>query len=69
MVSTSVILIAVLLLIAIVATVAVGMSKENREGNPDYEKRTKGNWTRLTLHYVITGIVGVVAIIVFVTSR
>ncbi|PYI55588.1 hypothetical protein [Paenibacillus flagellatus] len=65
----SVVSILVLLLAAIGATVAVGVSKENKEGNPGYESRTKGNMTRLTLFYVVTGILAVIAVVFFVTTR
>ncbi|MEF3306787.1 hypothetical protein [Paenibacillus sp. GYB003] len=52
-----------------VATVAIGMSKENKEGNPGYERRTKGNWTRLTLVYVVSGIAGLAIVVAFFQIR
>lgn len=39
-------------LFAGIATVRVGLSKENKEGNPSYDKKTAPNIARLTLFYV-----------------
>ncbi|WP_309119447.1 hypothetical protein [Paenibacillus sp.] len=61
-----IILVCFFLLVGIVGTIAVGVSKENREGNPEYERKTKGNWTRLTLYYVVSAVAGVVGLIAFI---
>lgn len=45
--------------LAAVATILIGNSKQNKEGNPDYEKRTSGNIVRLTTFYVIAAIIGI----------
>lgn len=63
------ILIAVFFLIAIVGTIMVGVSKENKKENSQYEQRTVGNLTRLTLFYAIAAIVAVVGLIVYVKMR
>ncbi|UJF33964.1 hypothetical protein [Paenibacillus hexagrammi] len=47
------IIVFVLMAVAVVATVLVGMSRSNREGNPDYFKKTDRKMTRLTMYYVI----------------
>jgi hypothetical protein len=47
-------LIFVIVLISAVATVGVGMSQKNKEGNPDYDKKTGKNILRLTVIYSIT---------------
>lgn len=39
-------------LIGLIGTLWVGLSRENREGNPAYDRSTKPNWLRLTLLYV-----------------
>jgi len=64
-----IILICFFLLVGIVGTIAVGMSKENREGNPEYDLKTKKYWTRLTLYYVIATILGVLGVILFINMR
>lgn len=43
----------VIMLIGLAATVMIGFSRQNREGNPDYVRRTAGNWVRLSLFYVL----------------
>ncbi|MDF2658251.1 MAG: hypothetical protein K0Q94_1042 [Paenibacillus sp.] len=47
------------IILSAVATILVGISKQNRDGNPEYEKRTSGNMVRLTSFYVIAGIIGI----------
>lgn len=47
------------IIVSAVATILVGNSKQNQEGNPEYEKRTSGNMVRLTTFYVIAGVVGI----------
>jgi len=64
-----IVLICFFLFVGVVGTVAVGMSKENREGNPEYDLKTKTYWTRLTWYYVIAGILGVLAVILFIQFR
>ncbi|WP_405455263.1 hypothetical protein [Paenibacillus sp. HJGM_3] len=60
-----ILLIALFVLVAAVSTVLVGVSKTNREGNPDYERRTTGNMVRLTSFYVLAAIVGI-AILLYI---
>ncbi|GIP53677.1 MULTISPECIES: hypothetical protein [Paenibacillus] len=45
------IVIVALVAIAAAGTLIIGNSKENRTGNPDYDKRTKKNLIKLTLIY------------------
>lgn len=52
-------------IVAAVSTILIGNSKQNKEGNPDYERRTSGNWVRLTSFYVIAGLLGI-AILLYV---
>lgn len=42
-----------ILLIGLVATLWIGASKENREGNPAYDRNSLPNWVRLTAIYVV----------------
>jgi hypothetical protein len=64
--SIYILLVCFFLLVGVVGTVAVGFSKENREGNPEYERRTKGNWTRLTLSYAVAGAIGIAGLVVYI---
>jgi hypothetical protein len=34
-------------------TLALGHSRENKEGNPDYDRNSVPNWRRLSLLYVV----------------
>lgn len=47
------------LIVAAVATILIGLSRQNKEGNPEYEKRTSGNMVRLTSLYIIAGVIGI----------
>lgn len=49
-------------LIGGVATIMVGLSKPNKEGNPSYDKKTKGNWSRLFLFYLVAIVLGFAAL-------
>ncbi|MEI7026780.1 hypothetical protein [Paenibacillus sp. y28] len=62
------ILFAVIMLIALVATIMVGVSKKNREGNPRYDQKTKANWSRLSWIYLIITIACVIALIVYINA-
>jgi hypothetical protein len=62
------ILFATIMLIALVSTILVGISQKNKEGNPDYDSQTKGNWSRLSWIYIVIIILGYVAFIVYITK-
>ncbi|NRF92982.1 hypothetical protein HQN89_18560 [Paenibacillus frigoriresistens] len=59
----------VILLAAVLFTVMIGLSRTNKEGNPEYDNKTKGNWSRLTFFYVIAIALGVLALIIYVVNR
>ncbi|MEK3722422.1 hypothetical protein [Paenibacillus sp. FSL H8-0034] len=59
-------LFATILLLATVATFLVGFSKKNKEGNPKYDTRTKGNWSRLSWIYLIVIVSGYVAFFIYI---
>ncbi|MBP1995311.1 hypothetical protein [Paenibacillus eucommiae] len=42
-----------LMLLALVTTILVGVSKKNKEGNPNYDQKKLKNITRLTIFYII----------------
>lgn len=60
------IIFAVIMLFALVATIMIGNSNQNKEGNPQYDKKTAGNWTRLTSFYVIAAIIGVIILLLII---
>lgn len=63
-----VVILLVLIIFAAVATLLIGNSKQNKEGNPDYDKRSGANTLRLTLFYVVATIVSCIALIWYITS-
>lgn len=52
------------MLVSLAATLWVGFSRENREGDPGYEKKTGTKLLRLTLLYGITVLIAVAAFFV-----
>lgn len=61
-------LVFVIMGIAVLGTIAVGISKQNREGNPAYDRKTGANWTRLTAFYVICFGAAVIALILYIVK-
>jgi hypothetical protein len=59
------ILIAIVTIAGAVVTILIGLSKQTREGNPDYDRRSKGNMSRLTLIYAVAALLGLVALFAF----
>lgn len=55
-----------LMAIAVIATILVGVSKTNREGNPGYFNKTDKKLTRLTLYYVVCFGAALIALIAFI---
>jgi hypothetical protein len=53
---------------ALVATILVGVSRKNKEGNPEYDQRKAPNIIRLSLFYVIA-IVGGYALFAYYMFR
>jgi hypothetical protein len=54
----------VVMAVSLAATLWVGFSRENRDGDPEYERKTGSKLTRLILLYVLTVAVVVVAFMV-----
>lgn len=48
------ILIFIVGMFGLIATIAVGMSQKNKEGNPSYDKSTGKIFLRLSIYYIIT---------------
>jgi len=47
-----IVIVAAVALAGLAGTLWVGFSRENREGDPTYERSLKPNWIRLTLLYI-----------------
>lgn len=63
--SAMIIAVIVIMLIGTVLTIMVGLSKENKEGNPAYDRNSVPNWIRLSLLYVL-GTIVFIAVMVWV---
>jgi hypothetical protein len=61
-------LFAVILLIGLAATLFIGNSKQNREGNPEYDRRTAGNWLRLSLFYIVVAAICIIGLLSVIYS-
>ncbi|MGN7456850.1 hypothetical protein ACTHPH_18745 [Paenibacillus pasadenensis] len=62
------ILVALVILTAIGATLAVGFSRENRQADPDYDRKHGGRWARLSLLYIVTAVASVAALIIVIAD-
>ena len=62
------ILFATIMLAGAISTVLIGFSKKNREGNPKYDTKTKGNWSRLSWIYIIVIIVSYAALVWYIVQ-
>ncbi|WP_234405061.1 hypothetical protein [Paenibacillus bouchesdurhonensis] len=56
------VVIIVMVIIAGIGTLLVGTSRQNKTGNPNYDKRTKKNMVGLTLMYAASIIVVIVLV-------
>ena len=56
------------MLIGAAWTMWIGVSKKNREGNPGYDNKTKGNWSRLSWIYIAVLILGYAALIIYIVQ-
>lgn len=52
-----------------IATMLIGFSEKNREGNPGYDSNTRRNMTGLSLYYVIPVALAMLVFIVFIFIR
>ncbi|HZG55525.1 hypothetical protein [Paenibacillus sp.] len=53
-------------LIGFLATLWIGASRENNEGNPAYDRNSVPNWIRLSVIYALTTALAIGALIWFV---
>jgi hypothetical protein len=64
---TVIVILLALIAFAGVATVRIGNSKQNREGNPDYDQKVGANTLRLTLFYGAATVLACLALVLYVT--
>ncbi|MCC3374944.1 hypothetical protein [Cohnella sp. REN36] len=56
----SIALVIIVMVAAFVGTILVGVSRKNREENPEYANRPVRNWTKLSAYYLVAIIVLVI---------
>jgi heme/copper-type cytochrome/quinol oxidase subunit 2 len=64
--SSLLIVVIIVMVFALIATFLVGFSQKNKEGNPEYEKKTAVKWVRLSVLYVAAIVVIIVLYFAFV---
>ncbi|CAN7723988.1 hypothetical protein [Paenibacillus sp. LjRoot56] len=62
------IIFAAILITGGVATIAIGHSNSNKEGNPGYDRQTKSIFVNLTLYYAVIIPLGLLALIVYIVK-
>ncbi|MCZ8515558.1 hypothetical protein O9H85_24755 [Paenibacillus filicis] len=58
-----------IMLFAAGATMVIGYSKKNTEGNPEYDKKTKTYWLGLSMQYIVAISAGLIALIIYIFTR
>ncbi|KRE82435.1 hypothetical protein ASG89_14355 [Paenibacillus sp. Soil766] len=62
------IIFAAILITGAVATIAIGHSNKNKEGNPGYDRQTKSIFVNLTLYYAVIIPLGLLALVVYIVK-
>ncbi|ALS23652.1 hypothetical protein IJ22_32910 [Paenibacillus naphthalenovorans] len=57
-----------IMLIGTIATIMIGLSKKNKEGNPGYDKRTGSIFKNLSIYYIIAIVLGYIALILYIVK-
>ncbi|TYP76408.1 hypothetical protein [Paenibacillus methanolicus] len=60
------ILVIAVIAVALVATLAVGFSKENKAEDPDYDRKHGAKWKRLSILYAVVTVVSLVGLIWYI---
>ncbi|MFB9325566.1 hypothetical protein ACFFSY_06475 [Paenibacillus aurantiacus] len=61
------ILVLAVIVIALVATLAVGFSKENKAEDPDYDRKHGSKWKRLSMLYAVVTVLSLIGLILYIT--
>jgi hypothetical protein len=56
----------ILLLVGAISTVVIGISQKNKEGDPKYDLKTGRKWARLSLFYIISICLGLLALYLYI---
>lgn len=56
----------IILLVGLIATIMIGFSNKNREGDQTYFQKTGTKWVRLTALYVVSIAAGLLALVAFI---
>lgn len=59
----------VFVIIGAIATILIAISKENKHGNPEYDRQKKRVTIRLTIYYAIATLAGVLIFVVYMLSK
>ncbi|MCS7461393.1 hypothetical protein N0M98_14670 [Paenibacillus doosanensis] len=62
------ILIFIVAMFGLTATIVIGVSQKNREGNPNYDKSTGKIFLRLAVYYIIAIVGGYLAYVLWAFS-
>ncbi|MDI4645986.1 hypothetical protein [Cohnella hashimotonis] len=63
-----IILVIVVMVVGFAATIAIGQSRTNKEGNPGYFQQTGKKWANLSWIYVVCT-VAIVAVLIYALNR
>ena len=55
-----------IMLFGTVATILIGLSKKNKEGNPGYDQKTGSIFKNLSIYYIIAIVLGYLALILYI---
>lgn len=59
----------VFVIVGAVATILIAISKENKHGNPAYDKEKKKTTLKLTIYYAVATVIGVLIFIIYMLSK
>lgn len=65
----SYILVVIVILIAVLATLLVGHSRENTKGDPTYGQNMGKKWTRLTMFYIVSAVASIVLLAIYIVTQ
>ncbi|MBP1156969.1 MULTISPECIES: hypothetical protein [unclassified Paenibacillus] len=57
-----------IMLFGTIATIMIGLSKKNREGNPGYDQKTSSIFKNLSYYYIIAIVLGYLALVLYIVK-
>ncbi|WP_028561730.1 hypothetical protein [Paenibacillus pinihumi] len=64
----SYVLVFFVIVIAVLSTLLVGHSQENKKASPSYGQNMGKKWTRLTMFYVIAAAASIILLAIYIVS-